>query len=121
MAKGCIAVVDDDEAVQDSLRAILESYGYAVLTHGSGRPFLEDLPLASVDCLILDINLPQLSGWELMVEVQAMGMKVPTILISGFVNEASKRRAAQSPAACLIAKPLNPQALLSAVENALSS
>lgn len=121
MTQAGIVIVDDDEAVQDSLRAILESFGYAVRTHGSGSELLENLPSAPADCLILDINLPQMSGWEVMERVQAMGMALPTILISGYVNEASAKRAEQSAANCLIAKPLDPNLLLSAIQQALAS
>lgn len=115
-----ITIVDDDDAVQDSLRAILESYGFEVSTYSSGTDFLQRQDSSTVDCLILDINLPQMSGWEVLEKLAAGTASVPVILISGVVNDSTRRRATQSEAHCLIEKPLAAQALLSAIDSVLS-
>jgi two-component system response regulator FixJ len=72
-----VAVLDDDEAVCDSTRFLLETYGFAVRTYLSGATFLKDNP--EVECMIVDYHMPDLNGLELASELRARGSRVPVI------------------------------------------
>ena len=74
-AAATIVVVDDDNDVRDSLRILLESFGYSVRTHGNGADCLGDPHLSDAGCAILDVNLPGMSGLEIAADVNA-GEKV---------------------------------------------
>lgn len=78
-----IAVVDDDEAVRESLVAVLEISGYRVACFPSGPDFLQDAALNDSHCVILDINLPGMDGWQILREVRAQRGQVPVVMISG--------------------------------------
>lgn len=121
MTKAAIAIVDDDEAVQDSLQAILEAHGFQTTVHASGRMFFEQLGRKSVDCVILDVNLPEMSGWEILRRLRECDDPPPAILVSGHGGENHGRLARQYGAFCYVEKPLNAATLLEHIDGALRS
>jgi two-component system, LuxR family, response regulator FixJ len=112
-----VAVVDDDEAVCDSTRLLLEIQNFEVRTFLSGLDFLNHDP--GVGCLILDYHMPDLNGLELAVELRARGSQVPIIMISAATDPTLERRAAQLGIKRLLQKPLSMQVLLDAVRDEL--
>ena len=113
-----IAVVDDDQRVLESLGALLESADYAVRLFASGRGLLESGSLAEIDCLISDIDLPQLDGFELMRVVQAARPEFPVILITGHTKMLSRMPPDGLGPYRLFKKPFDGQELLAAVGDA---
>ena len=107
---GAVAVVDDDEAVCDSTRFLLEAYDFGVKTYRSGTDFLNDDP--DIDCLIVDYRMPDLDGLELVVELRKRGRRFPTIMMTATADETIERRAAELGIKRVLKKPLSNQVLL---------
>jgi FixJ family two-component response regulator len=77
-----VAVVDDDESVRDSTKALLRSAGYRVSTFDSAEQFLSAGSIAETDCLILDIWMPGMNGLELQRRLNDSGVGLPIIFLS---------------------------------------
>jgi FixJ family two-component response regulator len=116
-----IGVVDDDPRLLESIGDLLESAGYSVRPFGSARSFLEDqAALSETDCLIADIGMPVIDGFELQKRVRQARPELPVILITGRHEIADQHRAiAQGNR--LFRKPFDDQALLAAISQALRS
>ena len=116
-----IYIVDDDDAVRDSLRALLESCDFQVQDFGSATEFLARKNDTRGDCLLLDLHMPQVDGLSLLAKMRAEGLQLPTIVITGRSDPALKQRALQSGAFALFDKPVAEDALLKAVDLAIAS
>ena len=113
-----IAIVDDDNAVRTALKSLLRSSGYKVQTYCSALEFLASAP-AETHCLISDIQMPGMSGVEMHKQLVAMGLCIPTILITGY-PEAAAHLAADTPGlVAILPKPCHADRLLSCIETAL--
>jgi two-component system, LuxR family, response regulator FixJ len=108
-----IAVVDDDAAVCDSIRVLLEVYHFTVLTYLSGADFFREGP--DVACLIVDYQMPGLDGLDLIAELRQRGSTVPAIMITGASAPTLERRATQLGIRQVLRKPVSAQALLRAI------
>jgi|SRR6516162_8743907 FixJ family two-component response regulator len=113
-----VAVVDDDDAVCESTRFLLESFGFEVSTYSSGADFTREDP--DVACLIVDYWMPGLNGLEFVSELKTRGRQVPTIMITAMVDPEVKRRAAELGIKHVLHKPPSAGALLRAVREELS-
>jgi len=107
-----IAVVDDDSPVCDSIRTLLEVHGAYVRTYQGGIAFLRASP--KVDCLILDYDMPGLTGLDVISELRTRDWTTPTILITAIDHSSVEQRALQLGIQ-LIKKSSGPQALLQAI------
>ena len=116
-----MAVVDDDPRLLESLEDLLESAGYSVRTFRSARSFLDDeTALSRTDCLITDIGMPVIDGFELEKLVKEARPELPVFLITGRHEIADQQRAiAQGNR--FFRKPFDGQALLAAIGQALRS
>src|SRR3974390_979027 len=94
LRRRAIAVVDDDSAVRDSLRYLLEVMGYLVKTFESAAELL-NTGLQNLACLILDHHMPHMSGLELAERLRADGAAIPILLITGAPSPAIFARAAE--------------------------
>jgi two-component system, LuxR family, response regulator FixJ len=88
-----IAVIDDDEAVCDSTRFLLETHDFEVTTYLSGSEFLRDSP--DVACVIVDYQMPGLNGFELASQLRMNGSLVPILMITATPDPAIEKRAAE--------------------------
>jgi two-component system, LuxR family, response regulator FixJ len=88
-----VIVVDDDAAVRNSLKFSLEVDGFAVMTYGSAEELVHTGNLRACRCLIVDQDMPRMTGLELVAALRKEGDEVPAILISGHVTPALIRRA----------------------------
>jgi FixJ family two-component response regulator len=113
-------VVDDDEAVRDSMCALLESYGIEVCAYASAREFLVASRAQPKGCVLLDLHMPGMSGLELLETLQAQGSKVPVIAITGRSDSALKERAARAGAVTLLDKPVTDDKLMTSLARALA-
>lgn len=119
MANGSVVhIVDDDEAVRQSLAFLLGSAGVAVRVYESATAFLEALPDAQEGCLITDIRMPDLSGIELLHRLAAMRHDMPTIVITGHGDVALAVEAMKAGAIDFIEKPFDDELILRAVRTA---
>jgi two-component system response regulator FixJ len=115
-----IFVVDDDEAVRDSLKFLIESNGYAVKTFATAQGFIDHYyPDEAPGCLLLDVRMPQMNGFELQKELNTREITIPIIFISAHGTVPSAVRALKLGAIDFIMKPFNNAALLEKVEHAL--
>jgi two-component system, LuxR family, response regulator FixJ len=115
-----IAVVDDDEMVRDSLRALLETFSYTVIDFADGDSYLERDPGTSTGCLILDAHMPRKSGFEVLRALRTSGDMTPVILITGRNDRLLEARAQAESSVVILDKPFPKARLLAAIESALS-
>jgi len=83
IAKHIILIVDDDEAVRDSLRNMMESEGFEVRAFSNGHDLLSEASLPAIGCLVVDYYMPAMNGLELVSSLRARGVSIPAILITG--------------------------------------
>jgi FixJ family two-component response regulator len=114
-----VAVVDDDESVRESLPDLLREFGLATHSFSSAEQFLTSDSLVQTGCLILDIAMPGMSGFDLQRELKLRGHSIPIIFISAHKDEVVRRRAFQQGAVEFLFKPFSDTALLQALNTAL--
>ena len=107
----CICVVDDDDAVRDSLELFLSMKGLEVLTYSSGQQLLDNEGRVFPQLLILDIHMPEMDGFELLSHLRQRGMDAPVIFMSGLGDRAIELRAENSGVAAFFNKPIDPHGL----------
>lgn len=115
-----VYIVDDDEAVRDSLSVLLEAIGHTVRTFGLARDFLEAAPTLPVGCLIADIRMPGMDGLELQRALNEQALHFPMIVITGHGDVPLAVRAMKAGALDFIEKPFAAPTILAGVEAALS-
>jgi two-component system response regulator FixJ len=108
---GIVAVVDDDQAVLDSLKFLLEVMGYTVITYDGARAFLNDKG-SGPSCMILDHHMPRMTGLELAENLRDAGDNLPILLITGSPSPAIVARAAQLGVERVLEKPPDEDDLL---------
>ena len=114
-----VAVVDDDESVRESLPDLLREFGFATHSFSSAEEFLTSDSLVQTGCLILDVAMPGMTGFDLQRELNLRGHSIPIIFISAHKDEAVRRRAFQQGAVEFLFKPFSDTALLQALNTAL--
>ena len=114
-----IAIIDDDEAMQDSLRDLMESSGLVAQCFGSAEEFLESDLRTRVACLILDIRMPKMSGLQLQARLKEEECNIPIIFITAHGDARMRIRAMREGAVEFLAKPFDHHLLLKRVRAAL--
>ena len=114
-AKLNVVIVDDDESVRDSLRLMLESCGYPVCTFKSAEDLLDSGLEKNPFCLILDIRLPGMSGFQLQEHLVQSGSRMPVIFITGHDFNRMEDEAMRLGAVAYLRKPFEEQRLLDAI------
>jgi FixJ family two-component response regulator len=108
-----ISIVDDDASICSSVKALLKSMGFEARTYASAVEFLSSATgLIETTCLIADIQMPNMSGLELCERLKRSGMDFPIVLMTAFLTEEIRQRAAKIGAACCLGKPFQPSQLL---------
>jgi CheY-like chemotaxis protein len=118
-AANLIAVIDDDESIRDSVKALLRSAGHRVQTFESAESFLNSGTAKETGCLILDVRMPGMNGPELQIRLSAGNSCIPIIFITAHYDGSLRDRVIQAGALDLLRKPFAPNALLSMVQTAL--
>ena len=115
MSQSVVCVVDDDTLVRDSLAALLRAHLDArVEEFSSGSDFLAAVS-PDVACLILDLRMPRMSGWEVLAGLQRRGLEIPTYIISGHLDDLPSDRELPSFVEKFLQKPFDVKELLSGV------
>jgi FixJ family two-component response regulator len=115
-----ISIVDDDDSVREALRGLLRSAGFAVQTFALAKDFLDSAYLARTSCLIVDINMPIMTGIDLYRHLATSGRNIPTILITATPDDAHRKQALSDGVICYLSKPCSEDDLLACVRAALA-
>jgi FixJ family two-component response regulator len=114
-----ISVIDDDASVRAATDNLLRSHGYIVRTFASAQEFLRSPDLTETSCVIADVQMPVMSGLDLLTHMRAEGYRAPFIFITAFPVESVRARALQAGAICFLAKPFAAPALINCLATAL--
>jgi two-component system, LuxR family, response regulator FixJ len=114
-----VFVVDDDPAMRDSLRWLIESTGLQVETFADAQTFLGRIRPDVPGCLVLDVRMPGLSGLDLQTELARRGIGLPTIVVTGHAEVPMAVRAVKAGAIDFIEKPFSDQLLLDRVRQGI--
>ncbi len=117
--RSLVSVVDDNEAVRESLPDLLQHVGFAVQAFASAEAFLASEAVDETSCLILDVGLPGMSGPDLQQELRRRGKAVPIVFITAQGDKSLRPRLLGLGAAACLFKPFSDDALLEAVNVAL--
>jgi two-component system response regulator FixJ len=116
-----VALVDDDEAVLESLQVLLEAEGFAVTTFDRARAFLQHDLEHSCACLVTDVRMPDMDGLELIEALRSRGPLPPVIVITGHADVPMAVRAMKLGARDFLEKPFDPDRLIASVSGALQA
>jgi two-component system response regulator FixJ len=111
--------VDDDEAMCESVRFLIESVSLRIETFSSARKFLDSYDPSRSGCLLLDVRMPEMSGLELQEQLKKRRIDIPVIFITGHGDVPMATRAMKSGAVEFLTKPFNDQTLLDSIQNAI--
>ena len=118
--KPAISIVDDDESVREALTGLISSAGYVADAFPSAERFLRSDRLNNTACLIVDMQMPGLTGLELHGHLAASGNPIPTILITAHPDERVRIRALKAGVIAYLIKPFDDGELLACVNSALA-
>ncbi len=112
-------IVDDNESVCRSLKLLLTTYGFEVSTFTSAEKFFGTVSDKDRGCLIMDIHMPGLSGWEALKRIVEFKIDCPVIMISANKTDGNPERALKSGAVGFLLKPFTDKALVDLIHSAL--
>jgi len=121
MEEQTVYIVDDDSAVRDSVRELVESVGLHAETHSSAQAFLESLRPERPGCLVLDVRMGGMSGLVLQEKLHELGAQIPVIILTGHGDVPMAVCAMKSGAFDFIQKPYRDQLLLDSINSALAA
>ena len=114
-----VCIVDDDESVRKALSRLIESLGMRAEAFASPEDFLSRAVEEQIACLLFDIQLPGMDGFELHDRTVEAGLDSPVIFITAHPDDRTRARARRADAVAYLEKPFNDQTLLDAIETAL--
>ena len=114
---GTVCILDDDDAVRDSLRVLLESYALIVRDYGSGRALLAAGNLDRVGCFVVDFHMPGMNGIEVLETLRARGVSAPAAIVSAVA--VGDDRVASAGAVSVLTKPVPEEELIGWIRRAL--
>ena len=115
-----ISIVDDDVSLVEATVSLVESVGYIAEGFRSAEDFLKSSQLPYTDCLILDIRMPSMGGFELQRRLAAGNHRIPIIFVTSYDSDDAKPQATEAGAVALLCKPFSQDSLLQAVRSALT-
>lgn len=111
-----VCIVDDDDAVRDSLCVLLDSYGMSTRSYASPAQFLWEGPYTA-DCLVFDLHMPETTGLELAETLRARSISTPIIIITGRSDPNLASRMERAGIAAVLAKPVAEDELIASIRN----
>lgn len=121
MPKGLlIAVVDDEESVRKALQRLIRSAGFDVETFPTGAEFLKSVQDHEPACVVLDLHMPEVNGFEVQVELNRSRSHVPIVVITGHDTAEARTRVMNQGASAYLRKPVDDLMLLRAINEALA-
>jgi FixJ family two-component response regulator len=113
-----ISIVDDDASIREALKGLMRSFRFYADAYGSAEEFLASERINDTACLILDVYLPGMNGFELQNRLKAEGRTIPLIFITAHSDEVSRQRALKGGAIDFLSKPVRREVLLKAIQSA---
>ena len=113
-----VAIVDDDAGVRRALARLLRASSFDPVTYGSGLEFLDSLGARLPDCLVVDLQMPEMTGLEVQQHLVKAGIRIPTIVITAHDGLGTRERCRSAGAAAYLLKPLQEGPLISAINAA---
>ena len=113
-----ISIVDDDASIREALKSLMRSVRFNVDAFASAEEFLASQRVDDTACLILDVYLPGMNGFELQSHLKTEGRDIPLIFITAHSDEASRQRALKGGAIDFLGKPVRRDILLKAIQSA---
>jgi FixJ family two-component response regulator len=117
--KTLISIVDDDESVREATQGLMNALGFVAEAFASGEDFLKSGRVQGTSCLIVDMQMPGMTGLELHARLVASGCAIPTIMITAYPDNRGRARALEAGIICYLTKPFNEDALLDCIRLAL--
>ncbi len=114
-----IAIVDDDPDVRASLDALMRSAGHGARCFARARDLLGDLTADALSCIVTDVHMPEMSGLELQREMARRHWLQPLIMMTAYPTDEARDEALGHGARAFLSKPIDPDALLAAIEGAI--
>lgn len=118
--KSQIAVIDDSEIMRDAMVHLLCSAGYGVEQYASAEEFLAAADISQADCLVVDVELGDILGTEMVRELWLRGYSVPVIFMTGSPNEVFRRDARALGCSAFLGKPFPAEEMLQAIDRAIA-
>jgi FixJ family two-component response regulator len=119
MEKAIVAVIDDDPEMRAAMACLLPSFGFSVKTFDSAETFLACASTCNAMCLVVDIQLGDISGVELAHQLAADGYKYPLIFMTGLDDGVIQRQAAEAGGVAFLRKPFPANMLIDAIKKAI--
>ena len=114
-----VSVVDDDQSLRRSLSNLLTSVGFRVDTFASAEEFLSSSQQENTGCLVLDLRMGGMNGFDLLRHLAATGSGIPVIILTAHADDEARQRSREAGAVAFFGKPVRADALLNAVERVL--
>jgi FixJ family two-component response regulator len=114
-----ISIIDDDEGIREATKGLMRAMGFLAETFGSAEDFLKFDRMRSTACLIADVQMPQMSGFDLHRRLIASGTFIPTILMTAYPDNDGRARALAAGVLCYLIKPFSRDDLLACIHSAL--
>ena len=111
-----ICIVDDDDAVRDSLSTFLEACGYAVVGFASALAFLNGADAGAYLCMLVDVHMPGMNGLELLQVLRGRGIETPAVLVTAAADPALRSEAAKLARLAFLDKPVDGDVLLETID-----
>jgi FixJ family two-component response regulator len=114
-----VAIVDDDQAVGNAIEVLMRSIGLVAQAFSSGEEFLRSPELSRTGCLVVDFDMPKMSGLDLHNNLSRLGKEIPTIMITAYPSDDIRARALQAGVICYLPKPFDESDLLNCIQTGL--
>ena len=114
-----VHIIDDDDAVRDSVKAMLEASGFTCRAYAAARAFLDTSSALAPGCALVDVRMPEMDGLALLQELKARGSELSVIIMTGFADVPLAVKAMKAGAVDFVEKPCPREELVAAVERAL--
>jgi FixJ family two-component response regulator len=114
-----VSIVDDDESLRRSLKNLLGSVGFHVEAFASAEAFLQSNHQEQTGCLVLDLRLPGMSGFDLLRHLSGTGSNIPAVILTAHGDDEARQQCLQAGAVAFLGKPFNGNALLDVIRTVL--
>lgn len=121
MTRGTVFLVDDDASVRKALQRLIRAAGYDVESFPDAAGYLASPAPSLPACIVLDIRMPSMSGFELQSAIAGTSRALPVVFITGHGDEAVRSQALEAGAVDVLFKPIDEEELVSAIEKALET